>query len=85
MAGRRIIKSSSTNATNAASHHPLSVGYDFNHESEVTREFFKRVLSYWLTEYKVDGFRFDLTKGLTQKYTGSDLGAWSSKASPTGV
>ena len=57
--------------------HPLSVGYDFNHESTYTREFFKRVLSYWLTEYKVDGFRFDLSKGLTQKYTGSDLGAWS--------
>jgi glycosidase len=57
--------------------HPLSVGYDFNHESPYTREFFKQVLSYWLTEYKVDGFRFDLSKGLTQKYTGSDLGAWS--------
>jgi hypothetical protein len=35
------------------------------------------VISYWLTEYKVDGFRFDLTKGLTQKYSGSDLGAWA--------
>lgn len=57
--------------------HPLSVGYDFNHESQYTREFFKQVLSFWLTEYKVDGFRFDLSKGLTQKYTGSDLGAWS--------
>ena len=57
--------------------HPLSVGYDFNHESPYTREFFKRVLSYWLTEYKVDGFRFDLSKGLTQKYSGSDMGAWS--------
>ncbi|MEI7724309.1 MAG: alpha-amylase family glycosyl hydrolase, partial [Bacteroidota bacterium] len=57
--------------------HPLSVGYDFNHESPYTRAFFKQVLSYWLNEYKVDGFRFDLSKGLTQKYTGSDLGAWS--------
>jgi 1,4-alpha-glucan branching enzyme len=57
--------------------HPLSVGYDFNHESPYTREFFKQVLSYWLTEYKADGFRFDLSKGLTQKYTGSDMGAWS--------
>jgi 1,4-alpha-glucan branching enzyme len=57
--------------------HPLSVGYDFNHESAYTRDFFKKVLEYWLTEYKVDGYRFDLSKGLTQKYTGNDLGAWS--------
>jgi glycosidase len=57
--------------------HPLSIGYDFNHESPYTREFFKQVLGYWLTEYKVDGFRFDLSKGLTQKYSGDDLGAWS--------
>lgn|GEM_PF-84801 len=62
---------------NQQSPHPLSVGYDFNHESPYTREFFKQVLSYWLTEYKVNGFRFDLSKGLTQKYTGSDMGAWS--------
>jgi glycosidase len=57
--------------------HPFSVGYDFNHESPYTREFFKQVLTNWLTEYKVDGFRFDLSKGLTQKYSGSDMGAWS--------
>ncbi|MCX6305090.1 MAG: alpha-amylase family glycosyl hydrolase [Bacteroidetes bacterium] len=62
---------------NAQAPHPLSVGYDFNHESPYTREFFKQVLSYWLTDYKVDGFRFDLSKGLTQKYSGSDMGAWS--------
>ena len=55
--------------------HPLSVGYDFNHESPYTRDFFKQVLTHWLTEYKVDGFRFDLSKGLTQKYSGSDLSA----------
>ncbi|NPV35940.1 MAG: T9SS type A sorting domain-containing protein [Bacteroidales bacterium] len=57
--------------------HPLSVGYDFNHESVYTRQFIKDVLTYWLTEYKFDGFRFDLSKGLTQKYTGNDLAAWS--------
>ena len=57
--------------------HPYSVGYDFNHESPSTRQFFKDVFSYWLTEYKVDGFRIDLSKGLTQKNTGSDINAWS--------
>jgi glycosidase len=57
--------------------HPYSVGYDFNHESPATRQFFKDVFSYWLTEYKVDGFRVDLSKGLTQKNSGSDINAWS--------
>ncbi|MDR1763172.1 MAG: T9SS type A sorting domain-containing protein [Dysgonamonadaceae bacterium] len=47
--------------------HPYSVFCDFNHEYAGTRAFFKRVLAYWITEYKVDGFRLDLTKGFTQK------------------
>jgi 1,4-alpha-glucan branching enzyme len=47
--------------------HPYSVGYDFNHESPATKYFVDRVTSFWLTEYKIDGFRLDLTKGLTQK------------------
>jgi 1,4-alpha-glucan branching enzyme len=57
--------------------HPYSVGYDFNHESQYTRQFFKDVFAFWLNEFKVDGFRIDLSKGLTQKYTGNDIGAWS--------
>jgi glycosidase len=40
-------------------------GYDFNHESAYTKTFFKDVLNYWMTEYKIDGFRFDFTKGMT--------------------
>lgn len=62
---------------NAQATHPYSVGYDFNHESGHTRNFFKRVFEYWLTEFKVDGFRLDLSKGLTQNYSGSDMGTWS--------
>jgi len=46
--------------------HPYSVFNDFNHEYAGTRDYFKRVLTYWLEEYNVDGFRFDLTKGFTQ-------------------
>ncbi|MGE5393932.1 MAG: alpha-amylase family glycosyl hydrolase [Candidatus Saccharibacteria bacterium] len=42
-----------------------SWGNDFNHESQATKDFVDRVTSYWLTEYKVDGFRFDFTKGFT--------------------
>ena len=42
-----------------------SWGYDFNHESNATKYFVDRVTSFWLNEYKVDGFRFDFTKGFT--------------------
>ena len=42
-----------------------SWGYDFNHESKATVDFIDRNITYWLTDYKVDGFRFDFTKGFT--------------------
>ncbi|HRW96289.1 MAG TPA: alpha-amylase family glycosyl hydrolase [Bacteroidales bacterium] len=61
---------------NPVAKHDFNVGYDFNHESEATREFTKRVNNFWLTEYKVDGFRFDLSKGFTQKNTLGNTGAW---------
>ncbi len=53
--------------------HPYNVGFDFNHEAYFTQQFVDSVNSFWLTEYRVDGFRFDLTKGFTQKasYTGN--------------
>jgi len=46
--------------------HPYNVGYDFNHESPMTRQFMDRLIRYWLEEYHVDGYRFDLSKGFTQ-------------------
>jgi 1,4-alpha-glucan branching enzyme len=42
-----------------------SWGYDFNHESSATKYYVDRVNRYWLTEYHIDGFRFDFTKGFT--------------------
>lgn len=39
-------------------------GYDFDHESAATQYFVDRLLKYWVTEYKVDGYRFDFTKGI---------------------
>ncbi len=42
-----------------------SWGYDFNHESQYTKNFIDSATKYWLTEYKIDGFRFDFTKGFT--------------------
>lgn len=47
--------------------HPYNVGYDFNHESTETRTYMERLVRYWLTEYHVDGFRFDMSKGFTQR------------------
>jgi len=42
-----------------------SWGSDFNHASVYTKQFVDSVLTYWLTEYKFDGFRFDFSKGFT--------------------
>lgn len=44
-----------------------SWGYDFNHESLYTQQFVDSVCSFWMSEFKIDGFRFDFTKGFTQK------------------
>ena len=59
--------------------HPYNVYHDMNHENAMVKEHVKKSLAYLLTEYDVDGFRFDLTKGFTQKDTGGDDGdvaAW---------
>ncbi|MBU2492330.1 MAG: T9SS type A sorting domain-containing protein [Bacteroidetes bacterium] len=45
----------------------FSFGYDLNHESQYTKELVDRVNRYWLEEYKFDGYRFDFTKGFTQR------------------
>ena len=52
---------------NVSAPHPYSVFHDWNHENEEVRAYVKRNLEYLLTEYRVDGFRFDLTKGFTQR------------------
>jgi 1,4-alpha-glucan branching enzyme len=57
---------------NADAKHPYNVGYDFNHESEATKYFFKNVVRFWMQQYKIDGFRFDLSKGFTQKASTDD-------------
>ena len=51
---------------NAQSPNPVyKWGADFNHESPSTKQLVDRVTSYWMTDYKIDGFRFDFTKGFT--------------------
>ena len=42
-----------------------SWGYDFNHASARTQAFADSVCRYWIEEFRVDGFRFDFTKGFT--------------------
>jgi 1,4-alpha-glucan branching enzyme len=57
---------------NMVATHSYSVGNDFNHQQSRTKTFVKRVIKQWIQEYKIDGFRWDLTKGFTQNCTGSD-------------
>ena len=57
---------------NQVATHPFSVGYDFNHESLATQDYVKTTLRYWLEEYHIDGFRFDLSKGFTQRMSNDD-------------
>ena len=52
--------------------HAYNVFYDFNHSKDETRYYVNRVLEQWIKEYKIDGFRWDLTKGFTQNCTASD-------------
>ena len=57
---------------NVVPRHPFNVGFDFNHESYPTVYFVKRTLEHMLSEYHVDGFRFDLSKGFTQRFSGNN-------------
>ena len=59
---------------NPVAKHAYNVGYDMNHESLATRYFVSRVMDYWLNSYKIDGFRFDLSKGFTQTQTCDNTG-----------
>ncbi|MET4082378.1 1,4-alpha-glucan branching enzyme [Pedobacter sp. UYP30] len=52
--------------------HPFNVGYDFNHDSPATKYFTKNVIKFWMQQYKIDGFRFDLAKGFTQHFSTDD-------------
>ena len=49
---------------NVEAPHSDNVYEDWNHGFAPAREMFTRALKYWLTEYKVDGFRLDLSHGL---------------------
>lgn len=52
--------------------HAYSVFNDFDHGQQATKDYVKRVSQYWISEYNLDGFRWDLTKGFTQNCSASD-------------
>lgn len=60
---------------NASAPHAYSVLNDWNQGYPLVEKQWKDALQYWLKEYRVDGFRFDLVKG---------LGNNDSYAAPTG-
>lgn len=52
-------------------------GADFNHESPYTQQLVDSICSYWMNEYKIDGFRFDFTKGFSNTpYPASGNDSW---------
>ncbi|SNR15835.1 alpha-amylase family glycosyl hydrolase [Tenacibaculum jejuense] len=57
---------------NATAKHSFNVFNDFNHSQQATKDYVKRTVQYWIEEYNIDGFRWDLTKGFTQNCSGSD-------------
>ncbi len=61
---------------NPDARHPFNVGYDVNHESQASKDWMDRCVTYLINEYKVDGFRFDLSKGFTQTNNPNNVGAW---------
>ena len=57
---------------NQTATHSYSVFNDFNHSKQATKDYVKRISQYWIDEYKIDGFRWDLTKGFTQNCTSNN-------------
>lgn len=49
---------------NGSAPHAYSVLNDWNQDNPLVQQQFKDAVKYWLKEYKVDGYRFDLVKGL---------------------
>ncbi len=68
---------------NPVATHPYNVGNDFNYSSPETKYYIHRFTRYWLKNYNVDGFRFDLAGGYTQAPNGYNN--WQSIYDPTRV
>ncbi|WP_027136696.1 alpha-amylase family glycosyl hydrolase [Gaetbulibacter saemankumensis] len=51
---------------NQSPKHSYNVGSDFDHSNSFTKVYTKRVVKHWIENFKIDGIRWDLTKGFTQ-------------------
>ena len=51
------------NLASEVRHSDNNYGEDWNHDFAPAHEMFKRSIQYWVKEYKVDGYRFDLSHG----------------------
>ena len=63
---------------NQTAKHSYSVGSDFDHSNSFTKTYVKRVVKHWIEDFKIDGFRWDLTKGFTQNCSSGDEGCTNS-------
>ena len=63
---------------NAVPTHSYNVFNDFNHQYSGTQYYTQRMIEHWISEYKIDGFRWDLTKGFTQNCSANDEGCTGS-------
>lgn len=62
---------------NQTATHAYGVGSDINHFREpdnLTNTYVTRTIQHWIREYKIDGFRWDLTKGITNQCASGDGG-----------
>ncbi len=62
---------------NQTSRTPYAVGHQMNHESAATVYYAQNVMKYWMQEYHIDGFRFDMGDGFTQTISGSNGAAYA--------
>ena len=54
-----------------APHSVIKFFFDIKHSSVYTQSYLDSLNHYWINEYHFDGFRFDFSKGFTQKFTSS--------------
>ncbi len=70
----RLYPTNSNPFYNASAPHAYSVLNDWNQGHPLVRRQWEDCVKYWLTEYNVDGFRFDLVKGLGDNDSYSNSG-----------
>ncbi|WP_445453790.1 alpha-amylase family glycosyl hydrolase [Flavobacterium sp. 25HG05S-40] len=69
---------------NQEARHSYNVGSDINHfrttgpGGDVITPYVRETIRTWIQDYKIDGFRWDLTKGFTNDCSGSDEGCTNS-------